>query len=130
MNKPILIPALAIAAVAAASLALPTTAAADTIRYQQTRVVVRDAHPRNAPVRPAHDAGHHYGDSRSHGPTRWEPPRHPHDNGHHYGHYYPVRSDYRPVQRYEYRNDYRPVVRYQPLHLDDLRLRFSYDLHF
>lgn len=126
MNKPILLPALAIAAVAAASLALPTTAAADTIRYQQTKVVVRGVNPRDLHVRPVHDADRRHGDSRYHGPARWEPPRYPHDNGHHYGHHHQVRSDYRPLQRY----DYRPVVRYQPLHLDDLRLRISYDLHF
>jgi hypothetical protein len=129
MKKSNLIPALAIAAVAATGLSLPATASADAYRHVE-KTVVRDDHRRDAPLRPVHNVEHR----RS--PVHY-------DRGHHHGHrnkhvhrhdYRPVvryesRHDYRPVERYEPRYDYHPVERYESRPDGDVRVRISYDLH-
>jgi Ni/Co efflux regulator RcnB len=128
MKKQTLIPVLAIAAVAA-TLSLPATASADTFKHKETTVLHSDH--RDSNVRPVHDDGRRYSESRHQGPGRWAPPRFQHDRGHHYGHQprYEQRYEYRPIVRQEYRQEYRPVVVYRPVPTDDIRVRISYDLN-
>ena len=130
MKKPTLISSLAVAAIAAASLALPATASASSFMDEATKRVKAE-HLREAKALPVHYADRHYDgrrddrrhrdyrrdDRRGHGHTRWEPPRYRHDHGHHYGQH-----------KRDYRYDYRPVERHQHRHNDDLRVRILYDL--
>lgn len=116
MKKPNLISALAIAAVAAASLSLPATVSADSYRHEETKVV---RHNHDANLRPVHNFDQRHSDSRGHGHTKWAPSRPRHDRGHHYGH------RHQHGERY----DYRPVERHQRHHNDDIRVRIFYDLH-
>lgn len=123
MKKSKLIPALAVAAVTAASLSLPATASADTYRHVE-RSVVRDDHRHDAPLRRVHDVEY-----------RRIPVHHDHRHKHVHRHdYRPVeryvpRHEYRPVEYYVPRHDYRPVERYESRPDGDVRVRISYDLH-
>lgn len=130
MKKPNLLSALAIAAVAVASLSLPATASADSIKHQE-RTVVRGDHPRDGQLRPVHNAERRYSDSHHHGHTRWAQSRYQQGRGHHHGHQrrHMHRHEVRPVERHVYRYDYRPVERYQPHYDDGIRVQLSYDLH-
>ncbi len=120
MKKPNLLSALAIAAVASASLALPATASASSFKHEELKKV-HGEHYRDHQGRRDHGVDHRYigrhRDYRRPGNTRWAPSPSRHDRGHHYGHYHGHRYDYRPVERYRHYHD------------DDVRLRIFYDLH-
>jgi len=131
MKKQTLIPALAIAAVAAASLSLPATASADSFTYKE-KTVVRGDHKRDDNLRQVHEVERRHRDSYHQEPPRWVPPRHHHDHGRHFGYQqrYEPRVEYRPpMVRYEPRYEYRAVERYEPRYEDSVRVRISYDLH-
>lgn len=146
MKKSTLFATVTIAAAAAVTLSLPTTASAESSRHEGSRVVIRGEQPRDANFRPAHDSRPHYAEARHYRDGGWREARdYRHDRGHHYGHreYREYRHEYRPVVRREYvpydyrpvvRSDYvpydsRPVVRVQPpVAVDGLRIRLSYDI--
>lgn len=130
MNKQTLIPALALATLTAATLALPATASADSFKHKET-TVVRGDHMRDGNVRRVHDGERRYRHGQQHGPSRRAAAPHRHNHGHHYGHQHrhPPRHDHGPVVRYEPRADYRVVERYEPRYDDNIRVRISYDLH-
>lgn len=122
MKKPNLISALAIAAVAAASVILPGTASAASFKHEESKVM-RSEHPGAAKAQLVHYVDRH--DYRGHGHSRWAPsPRYQHDRGRHYGH----QKHYRHHEHGR-RYDYRPVERRHHRHNDDLRVRIFYDLH-
>ncbi|HEY0720243.1 MAG TPA: hypothetical protein VGE50_03215 [Gammaproteobacteria bacterium] len=138
MKKPTLLSALAIAAVAAASLSLPATASAARLSHEEA-TVLRGDQPRETYARPVHYIEHRYSDAPAHGHPRWAQSRYQHDRGYHHGHHHrhAQRYEYRPVVRYEPRYEYRSVERYEPRVVerydsrpsDDIRVRISYDLH-
>lgn len=118
MKKPTLLSALAMAAVTAASLTLPATAATAS-SFNEVNKELRRFHQRETPFQHVHNVERRYNE-RHHGYNRFAPPRrYRHDNGHHYGHY-----------KHHKRYEYRPVERYRRHHRnDDLRVRIFYDLH-
>ncbi len=133
MKKSKLLSLLAVVTAAAATLALPVTAAASPVKHEEARMVLRGDHRHAEHVRPVHNVERRHGDTHwapprhHHGHARWAPPRHRHGHGHQYR--YVERYEHRPVERYEHRYDYRPVERYEPRHDSDVRVRISYDLH-
>jgi Ni/Co efflux regulator RcnB len=133
MKKSTLLPALAIATLAAATLSLPATASADTFRHDGRETVARGDHLRDGHNRPVHGVVRRSSEPRHPDHRGWvQPDRHQYDRGHHYGHHHrdEQRYEYRPIVRQEYRRyDYRPVEVYQVIPSDDIRVRISYDLH-
>lgn len=119
MKKSNLLSALAIAAVAAASLSLPATASAASFKHQETQMV-RSDHSRDGHIQKVHNVERRYNKSQRHGHTKWAPSYPRHSRGQHYErhHRHGKHYDYRPVERHPQRR-----------HNDDFRVRIFYDLH-